>query len=420
MKKISLLYLSLLMIWSCQKRPEYDLVIQNITVFDGNEDLGIVNLAISGDTIAAISTERLLADSIIEGNGKYIIPGLVNAHVHMWESDMLKESFNNGVLTVLDLYDPWGIAPRMRAYRDSLGHSNYYGAGMGATVEGAHPHRTIPHPPNYPLISDTLTPKQFVKIAQESGSEVIKIIRQPDNFEGDNFEGDSLVPMPTLSYDQIQEIIEEARVYKIPSIVHIDDLEDASIIAEFRPSGFAHLWAKKGELTQEDIDVFRESGVFFIATLLLQHNLNLRLEYDKTLSPERIAFEKEKFLNPDSLFERKIYELYEAGIPIIAGTDPPNAGVNYGSDLIEELRIYLKAGIPLKETLKTATGNAAKYLPIDGNGSLEVGGPATFLFLSNDPLKNIDALKSIELIYKNGTSIVPVDFKYEFDDTPFD
>lgn len=84
------------------------------------------------------------------------------------------------------------------------------------------------------------------------------------------------------------------------------------------------------------------------------------------------------------------------------------------------MKIYLKAGIPIKDVLRTATGNAAKYLPIDKNGSLVIGGPATFLLLTEDPLENLDALSKIEVIFKNGVHTKPKSYKYQFNDTSFD
>jgi len=415
MKNIALVLFILLSLSNCTEKPVvYDVIVNNVYVFDGTEDLGIVNLAISKDTIAKISSTKLEGDSIIDGSGKYIIPGLVNAHVHMWDPNMLRESFDAGVLTVLDLYDPWGVAPRMRAYRDTIGYSNYYGAGMGATVDGGHPTYYIPHPPNYPLISDSLSPKQFVKMAVESGSEVIKILR-----DADILEGDTLKPIPTLTFEQVEALINEARANNIPSIVHIYDKEDALKIASFKPSGFAHFWDQKVEITEEDKANLRESGVFFIPTLMLSHTSNLRLKYDTTLSAKRVAFEKETYLYPDSLFEQKIYEMHEAGIPLIAGTDPPNNRINYGTDLMRELNFYENAGMSLKEVLKTATGNAAKYLPIDQNGSLVQGGPASFLLLNKNPLETLKALDDIEFIFKNGMPYSPGNYKYQFEESPF-
>ena len=67
----------------CAKPDKFDLVIQNVGLFDGHQDRGTVNIAINNDTIAEISTKELFSDSLIDGTEKYVIPGLVNAHVHV-------------------------------------------------------------------------------------------------------------------------------------------------------------------------------------------------------------------------------------------------------------------------------------------------------------------------------------------------
>lgn len=104
MKKTTLIYLSVLLLTACTSNPNYQLVIQNVGVFDGEKDLGIVNLAINDDTIAEISKKTLLSDSIIDETGKYIVPGLVNSHVHMWEAEHLKEAYKAGVLANMGMH----------------------------------------------------------------------------------------------------------------------------------------------------------------------------------------------------------------------------------------------------------------------------------------------------------------------------
>jgi adenine deaminase len=89
---------------ACHPGPSYEFVIRNVGLFDGEKDLGIVNIAINGDTIAAISKDPLDGDSMLEASGKYLIPGLVNSHVHIWELEQLKEGYDAGVLAHMGMH----------------------------------------------------------------------------------------------------------------------------------------------------------------------------------------------------------------------------------------------------------------------------------------------------------------------------
>jgi imidazolonepropionase-like amidohydrolase len=84
----------------CSNPVKYNLVIKNVGLFDGENNLGKVNIAINADTIADISTKSLNSDSIIDGSGKYVIPGLVNAHVHITFLNQMKESYEHGILLI--------------------------------------------------------------------------------------------------------------------------------------------------------------------------------------------------------------------------------------------------------------------------------------------------------------------------------
>lgn len=66
----------------------------------------------------------------------------------------------------------------------------------------------------------------------------------------------------------------------------------------------------------------------------------------------------------------------------------------------------VKAGITPMEAILAATRNAAEIVGVrDQMGSLEPGKKANFLVLDTNPLENIDSLKAIGRVYKNGTSV---------------
>jgi imidazolonepropionase-like amidohydrolase len=93
--------------------------------------------------------------------------------------------------------------------------------------------------------------------------------------------------------------------------------------------------------------------------------------------------------------------MHELGVMFVAGTDAPNAGLNYGDDLLRELNLYKQAGMTNIEVLRACTGNAAKAFNIEV-GLLKEGRKAHMVLLNSNPLNDLKALRDIHFIWKNG------------------
>jgi imidazolonepropionase-like amidohydrolase len=95
---------------------------------------------------------------------------------------------------------------------------------------------------------------------------------------------------------------------------------------------------------------------------------------------------------------RMVKMLYDAGVPIVAGTDAPA-----GFALHHELELYSAAGIPNADVLRIATIGAARVLGMDKEtGSIKVGKIADLIIVNGDPLKTISDIRRVELTMKDG------------------
>lgn len=389
MKKY-VVYLLLIFMASCSQPPHYDLVIENVGFFNGEEDLGIVNVAMNSDTIAAISTDPVLSDSTIDGSGKYLIPGLVNSHTHIWRLEDLKAGYDVGILANIGTH-------ASDEERDSLikaksredGNPFYYTSGIAATVPGGHPTQVSSNP--IETINDSVSVKEFVDNRIANGADFIKIVREHHEF--------FIFPaQPTLTYDKIKEIIDYTHSLGYKAVVHIGTLPEMVKIAEFNPDGFVHMWSYSddSELKEEFLDVIKESGAFVVPTALL---IPRGFENSKIRGENAFKWAKENFISVEKTLEG-IRRMYQAGIMIVAGTDVgATPTINWGSDLLAELDLYSEAGLSNLEVLKTATGNAAKAwdIPI---GRLNVGSKANMVLLNGNPLENLKELRDIHSIWK--------------------
>ena len=90
------------------------------------------------------------------------------------------------------------------------------------------------------------------------------------------------------------------------------------------------------------------------------------------------------------------------GVRILAGSDALDRNVYYGISIHDELKEMVKAGLTNAEALRTATCNPAKYYELTQDyGSIEVGKKADFIFLSKNPLENIENTQTINAVFYN-------------------
>ncbi|MGC1304179.1 MAG: amidohydrolase family protein [Caulobacteraceae bacterium] len=96
---------------------------------------------------------------------------------------------------------------------------------------------------------------------------------------------------------------------------------------------------------------------------------------------------------------RVIEALYQAGVPIVAGSDTGLIG--YGVD--RELELYVQAGLPPMAAIQTATLGAARAMKLDHeSGSVEVGKRADLMLVDGDPLANISDLRRVVKVVRDG------------------
>ena len=102
----------------------------------------------------------------------------------------------------------------------------------------------------------------------------------------------------------------------------------------------------------------------------------------------------------------KVWEkaFHDAGGLLVAGTDPTYDGrIRSGYANMRLLELFVEMGFTIPEAVKICTLNGAKYLEQDTTiGTLEPSKIADFIILNDDISKAINAIRSIETIFKNG------------------
>ena len=392
MKNFILILCSAFLILLCSgstQQEEYDVVFENVGLFDGERDRGIVNVGINADTIAVITKEEIISDSVIDATGKYIIPGLVNSHMHIWTKEHLKEGYKDGILALIGLHASNPERDKnLKELSEEDGYPHYFTSGYAATVPGGHPTQISSFP--IETINDSVPVKTWVDNRSAEKVDLIKVVRDSADFFGKP-------PLPTLPYDSIQKLIEYAKSKGLKTVVHTSSIKETSTIAEFQPDGFVHdNPVKDSSLTKEQLETLKKNNVFVIPTAILN------VKSWEFVKPDMPNYEYiiSKMPTPETVI-KNIEQMHNAGIKLIAGTDAGAVPyVNWGNDLLYELNIFSKAGMSNVEVLKTATGNAAEAwnIPI---GKLGVGSKLNMVLLNGNPIEDLQNLKKIDRVWKN-------------------
>jgi imidazolonepropionase-like amidohydrolase len=92
----------------------------------------------------------------------------------------------------------------------------------------------------------------------------------------------------------------------------------------------------------------------------------------------------------------------ELGVKVALGTDAGSLGVLHGEAMVDEMKLYKKAGYSLAETVRCATSNGAELLGLEDFGRIAPGKTATFLVARGAPAQLPRKLSYLEAIYLNG------------------
>jgi len=130
-----------------------------------------------------------------------------------------------------------------------------------------------------------------------------------------------------------------------------------------------------------------------------------------TLLTSVLAIEKINKDNPDLEFlskeelQSETKRLYDAGVPILAGTDPPNVNINYGTDLYKEMKLLSAAGIPNLDVLKSATSNIADNFNLKNKGYLKEGFIADMILIDGNPIQDMQDIGKLINVWKKGKPV---------------
>jgi imidazolonepropionase-like amidohydrolase len=417
------------------------LVLRNFTLIDGRggppvQNAGLVatdgRISFAGP---AAQMKPPAGAAVQDLAGKYVMPGLINLHAHVAESDgvvqdPVKFFTRDEVQRDLRLYASYGVTSvaslgtdqplvyEMRAEqrRARPTMTRIFTAGRGFTVKDGFPTNKgnvpgVPYEPSQP----SEVPAQVNELAAHN-PDVVKI------WVDDRFGDFKKTPIEIS-----RPIIETAHKHNLKVIAHVFYLEDAKQLAAAGLDAFGHS-VRDRAVDAELMTLMKQRGTWLIPTLFREaatfafadpqrflkdpfftRGVSARMqkvlvspEYQKALTGDKYFPNYPRYLKTA---QENLKRLADAGVRIAFGSDTGVLTRFEGFGEHWELELMVEAGMTPNQVITAATRSSAEFLNQKDLGTLESGKWADLMVLAANPLTNIRNTRAIEAVYIAGNKV---------------
>jgi imidazolonepropionase-like amidohydrolase len=392
-------------------RAQSAFVVRDVRLFDGDRVSEHRSVVVRDGVIVRIGDATLSAPpgaQVIAGRGRTLLPGLIDAHVHLSDSAEadLRQSLALGVTTDLDMWNGGARFERIEQLRaaDAPDVADVRTAGTGATAPGGHP--TQMGGGSFPTIDDPADAQAFVDARIAEGSDYIKIIYDDLSSIGRH--------QPMLDKRTLKAVVDAAHARGKLAVVHILSEWQAKDAIEAGADGLAHLFT--GATVSPDLATLAASHhVFVTPTLTVLFSdcgqpSGPRIANDSLLRPyirpamrkqAAMAFPPTKGSRCEGTKEA-VRQLVRAGVPVLTGTDAPSPGHSYGASVHGEMELLDGTGLTPVQALTAATSAPARAFRLTDRGVIAAGKRADLVLVDGDPTRDITATRRIVSVWKRG------------------
>lgn len=367
------------------------IVVRNVTLIDmvGTVRRPHTTVVITDGKISAAgeAIRTPAGAQVIDGSGKYLIPGLWDMHVHLRETNPALSAYvAHGITGIRDMGSPF---QRTKKLREEIAAGKRIGPRIytsGSPLEGS-----VETAEKLPLLR-IATPEQARNAVE--------------TLNGDGV--DFITVLSSVGRDQYESLAQHARVRRIPFAGNVPEDVPVDAAIDLRQRSMEHLSGVVLACSPLDLTLRPQR----IKALLERNAVGVALAdrraadtFSETVAARlfrRMALFEVAQCPTLSTLERTALQLKivrlmsDAGVLLLAGTDTgENNGVP-GAALHNELALLVSAGLTPLQALRTATVNPARYFGNEATyGTIARGKVADLVLLSADPLADIRNTKKI-------------------------
>jgi imidazolonepropionase-like amidohydrolase len=420
--------------WSMpQPSADYDLAIRHVRVVHGaGQVTPRATVFVGSGRIARIDTtaaaDRVTARREIVAAGRTLMPGLIDAHVHV-EPWALPLFLRYGVTSVRDVHNAPAVAiPLSRD--DAPTRPRIVAAGAMLDGPGS-------FWPDAVIVSDVTSVREAVRGQIDKGATVIKVYtRLPASLTAAIVREATARGVPVAAHLGRTTALEAATA-GVASIEHLSGIPDAASTDRDRLrrahddflggwTAFELEWLSVSPAALDAVSrQLVDRGVTIVPTLALHEAFSRLADADLMRDPTLADVPAEtlrawapsdlmgrakwtpatlgQFKKVLPLLQRFVRRYAELGGRVVAGTDTAQQFVVPGASLHRELELYVAGGLTPAAALRSATADAAQLLGISSRaGTIEVGKDADLVLIDGDPLTDIRATRRILNVIRLG------------------
>ena len=389
----------------CSPEPvAVDLLIENVTVYSGSDSTPfIASVAIRDGRFFEISPPNegsFVANETIDGSGKFMTPGLWDAHAHVRSSrerGLNVETFvESGVTSIRDM---GGYPERLRLVEQEIrsgakaGPNIYPSFFMLNGESFADYQRAVTTESEIASAIDELVSLGAVqvKVHRALSPEMLPVVVRLAHERNLTVTGHIPLGMHPLDACQIG----------IDGIEHVGSIVEAviSVMSAGENSSSVAIDYLTSDAAQPMYECLSARNIVITPTLIIYPVIARRRAVGEEIPPEFIAFIES--------MKQITHRLYESGVTLLTGTDVSDINdpisIEPGKSLLHEMVLLEEAGVPPTAIIAMASLNAARSIGVGGiTGSIDSDKNADFLLLSADPGESVRNFKSIVSVYQMG------------------
>jgi len=383
---------------------------QNAKVFTGKNDRFEqgVDLIVDEDTGKFVTTKETI-DQTIDLTGKYIMPGMINAHTHIVADpygkiaalgstdanavnstflalENLQKLLKDGVTYIRDVGSVYGVDIELSKLekQNRLFAPGIVASGNPLTMTGGHFNTG-----SYE-VDGVDEVRKYARLLLKKGVDNIKLMATG----GVSFNGETPDDVQ-LNTEEMRAAVEEAHHKGKTVCAHAQGLAGIKNAIRAGVNSVEHAVY----LDDEAFEMFLKTATFIVPTLAAPWSIN----ENSAALPD---FMIQKNLEVAQSHIESIQKAAKAGVRLAMGTDAGTAFNSFEQNSSKEMELMTKAGVTNLQALQAATVNAARLLNVaDKAGTIENGKLADFIVLEQNPLEDIQVLQKKKTVFKKGKKV---------------